>query len=135
MIQQWPQCPASVRGARQLLRSTLVCWDRAQLVDDAELVLSELLANAVLHARTTGATVETRFAALGPAAVRLEVRDADSVRAPRLRPVVPHDQRGRGLQLVDDLTEGRWGYERSTTDAGAATGKVVWAHLGGLRKL
>ncbi|MEC3997770.1 ATP-binding protein [Actinacidiphila sp. DG2A-62] len=135
VTRRWPQRPAAVRGARRLLRSTLLGWDRAQLVDDAELVLSELLANAVVHARVAGATVETRFAALGPAAVRVEVCDEDSRHVPRLRAAMPGDQRGRGLQIVDELTEQRWGYEWRTDDAGAATGKVVWAHLGRLRPL
>lgn len=128
---EWPQVPASVRQARHLLRGTLCGWDFGLLIDDAELVLAELLSNAILHPRTPGLTVKTNFSMLGASAVRLEVCDADNLRLPRLRPSMPSDPRGRGLQLVDDLSHGRWGYEWRSD----GPGKLVWAHIGTLRPI
>ncbi|MEU1850514.1 SpoIIE family protein phosphatase [Streptomyces sp. NPDC019990] len=101
----------------RVLVSPLLC--RWRVRDDTRysvlLVLSELVANAVRFAR-------------GPLTVRLiragqgllcEVGDTGNGR-PRLRPVGPFDDGGRGLHVVHGLTT-RWGVR--WTD----TGKVVWA--------
>ena len=83
--------------------------------DDALLVLSELVTNAMLHAGE-GCTVEVRHRDGLP---QLEVRDP-SPRAPVLRSVAPADVGGRGLHVVDAIAE-EWGWERT------ADGKRVWA--------
>ena len=84
-------------------------------VDDAVLVLSELVTNAMVHAGA-GCTIEVQHS---NSRVRLEVRDG-SPRAPIVVAVPPCDVGGRGLHLVDVITEA-WGWEHT------ADGKRVWA--------
>ena len=83
--------------------------------DDAVLVLSELVTNAMVHA-AAGCTVEVRHS---DDVVRLEVQDR-SRQAPAMRPVGPSDVGGQGLLLVEALAEA-WGWEPT------ADGKGVWA--------
>ena len=83
--------------------------------DDAVLVLSELVTNAMVHAGA-GCTIEVRHS---DDLLRLEVRDR-SPQAPVLRLVGPSDVGGRGLQVVDAVAEA-WGWEPT------ADGKRVWA--------
>ncbi len=81
-----------------------------------QLVVTELVTNAARHAQTP---VELTIAtAVGR--VRIEARDGS---AARLTPHVDTPTRHRGLQLIEDLSDG-WGVEAQ--DAG---GKVVWCEL------
>ena len=81
-----------------------------------QLVVTELVTNAARHAQTP---VELTIAtAVGR--VRIEARDGS---AATLTPHVDTPTRHRGLQLIEDLSDG-WGVERQ--DAG---GKVVWCEL------
>ncbi len=92
-------------------------------LDAAEVVVGELVANAVSHARTrftVALTVEDRV-------VRVEVFDHDG-RAPALIRVAAMSARGRGLHLVSALTS-QWGWQ-TTENRGGISGKVVWAELG-----
>ena len=84
---------------------------------DATLVVTELAANAVLHART-GFSV-----AIMPArgALRIEVRDGSAL-PPVMREAGPSSGSGRGLPLIDALAR-EWGVDHT------ASGKTVWAHL------
>ena len=84
-------------------------------VDDVALVFSELVTNAMVHAGA-GCTVDVQHS---NGRVRLEVRDG-SPRAPILVAVLACDVGGRGLHLVDFITEA-WGWEPT------AAGKRVWA--------
>jgi anti-sigma regulatory factor (Ser/Thr protein kinase) len=106
---------ASVRRARLLTRGL-----RSQLGESVEncleLVVSELAANAVLHARTP---FEVSIA-LG-SRVRVEVRDA-SPQPPVMQPFAIDAPSGRGLRLVDACADD-WGCQV------LADGKVVWAEL------
>ena len=106
--------------ARRFVTETLVAWGRADLVEDAAVVVTELATNAVVHART-GFTVAVSCHPDG--SIRLAVRD-DSVRPPRPRVAAPYDGSGRGLRLVEAIAGG-W-----TADL-LPRGKVVWALLGG----
>lgn len=95
------------------------------LADRATLVLSELLTNAVQHAKPSpggivGSEIGTRFYRLGDA-IRLEVHDV-SEQQPKVCTSRPLDERGRGLLLVDALTGGQWG-----VSARDGLGKCVWA--------
>jgi anti-sigma regulatory factor (Ser/Thr protein kinase) len=85
--------------------------------DDAELLLSEMVGNAVQHA---GTTVGTELCVDGPR-LRLTVTDS-STRPVRARPLDLMAEGGRGLQLVDQLSE-RWGVEADRD------GKRVWFEL------
>lgn len=86
-------------------------------MDVAELLVGELVANAVLH---TGAPA--RLLVTYDGAVRVEVTDA-SARPPVLLPAGLDDTAGRGLRLVDALASG-WGWQPGED------GKTVWAELG-----
>ncbi|MEU6848628.1 ATP-binding protein [Actinacidiphila alni] len=129
-LRLWPAAEASVAPARHWLVRTLTAWELPQLADAATLVLSELLANAIQHAdrsadAVVGSEIGARFLRLPDGALRIEVHDV-SVKAPELRPADPAslDEHGRGLLLVDALTEGHWGVgERD------GIGKLVWAHV------
>jgi anti-sigma regulatory factor (Ser/Thr protein kinase) len=107
----------SAPAARRFLARTLDRWDSADLVPTASLLLSELVANAVLHAKTP---ILIRVAKLADG-LRLEVTD----RSPRI-PVQRHYQldatTGRGMALVTSLARS-WGVEPG------GLGKTVWCEL------
>jgi hypothetical protein len=104
--------------ARHFVTDTLAAWGRADLIDDAALIVSELATNAVLHARTDFTVTLSR---LPEGTIRLAVRDASMAR-PRPRRAGPLDGSGRGLGLVAAFATG-WGAEF------LPDGKVVWAEL------
>lgn len=124
VVTRWPLTGHSVGRARHQLRDTLDGWGLGHLADPAELVLSELLTNAVRHARTpAGRLVETRYERM-PQGIRIEVHDANT-RPPQLRRPAEDDEGGRGLALVDALTGRRWG-----VSSREGVGKLVWALVG-----
>jgi len=106
----------SASRARSVIRRPLRRWGLTDLLPTAELLVSELVTNAVRYAQ-------------GKIGLRLvlenglvcEVLD-DSAALPRLRHPDDSDERGRGLQVVSQLAQ-RWGARR------AASGKVVWCEL------
>ena len=104
---------------RRFVAGVLEGWELAEFVADAVLVASELLSNAVLHARTDLRL--TVFADV-PGTVRIEVLDHNS-RMPTAVACPDDATSGRGLALVGAVAT-RWGSE-SRPD-----GKVVWAELG-----
>ncbi|MCX4744671.1 PAS domain-containing SpoIIE family protein phosphatase/ATP-binding protein [Kitasatospora sp. NBC_01287] len=102
--------------ARRFTRSTLAAWGLAPLADFAELLVSELVTNALVHAQQP-----RRLRLFRDRMLTLEVADAGR-QAPRLRPAGSEDEGGRGMYLINELAH-RWG-SRPTHD-----GKVVWAEL------
>ena len=103
---------------RRSLRSLLTAWGIAEsVVDDAVLVVEELVANVVDHGRTRFRLVVR----LTGRVLRLAVRDSGAG-LPQLRPFDPYASRGRGLQVIGSVAE-RWGCERHER------GKTVWADL------
>ncbi|MGK4585609.1 SpoIIE family protein phosphatase [Kitasatospora sp. HPMI-4] len=108
--------PSMVGHARRFIRRTLDSWDLGGLSDLAELLTSELITNALVHA---GAPTELRV--FRNAVLTVEVSDVDG-HAPRIRRAQDSDEGGRGMHLVNELAH-RWG-SRST-----AEGKVVWFEL------
>jgi anti-sigma regulatory factor (Ser/Thr protein kinase) len=106
----------SVAAARRFLRSVLD-GHQAASTDDAVLMISELVTNAVRHAHT----LLRVMVVVADQTLRVEVSDDD----PTL-PVAPdpehHATSGRGLRIIDGLAD-RWGI---TPKAG---GKVVWFEL------
>jgi anti-sigma regulatory factor (Ser/Thr protein kinase) len=107
----------SARSARRFIESVLAEWDLARLRETSELLVTELVTNAVLHARTDVDLVARRS---GPG-LRVEVHDGDHT-PPVPRPYSPMSPGGRGLRIVDALAE-RWGVEPT------AGGKYVWFEL------
>jgi anti-sigma regulatory factor (Ser/Thr protein kinase) len=109
--------PSSAASARHFVERTLGGWGCAAFVEAARLLVSELVTNAVLHARTD-ITVVLRMTADG---VRVEVHDGSQV-APVVRHYEDEAMTGRGLALVDELAS-KWGVDRDTG------GKAVWFEL------
>lgn len=121
VVTRWPLSARSVGRARGELRGALRAWGLGHLAEPAELVLSELLTNAVRYARTpAGRLVETRYQRM-PDGIRIEVHDAND-RMPQMRRAADDDEGGRGLALVDVLTGRRWG-----VSSRQGVGKLVWA--------
>lgn len=109
--------PGSAAAARRFVAETLGAWGCDMLVDTGRLLVSELVTNAILHARTA-LTLVVRLRRTG---IRVEVHDAGDG-APVLRDYGDDAMTGRGLALVDELA-GSWGVERH------GGGKAVWFEL------
>ena len=115
----WPlkQELVSVRRARQLVTAQLVDWAVPDLGDTAELLVSELVTNALRHTR-------------GPLRLNLRLRDSDLLcevediesTGPVRNIAGPDSEGGRGTELLD-LLANAWGSVRT------ATGKSVWFAL------
>ena len=105
--------PQTAGQARRLTRRTLHHWGLDDLVETTELMVSEIVANAV---RFASRPITLRL--LCTDVLRCEVGD-DSPVVPRMRHARLSDEGGRGLFLVDQLAQ-RWGATR------VSTGKVVW---------
>ncbi|WP_079123498.1 SpoIIE family protein phosphatase [Streptomyces abyssalis] len=102
--------------ARRLARRALARWDLEELSDSVELLVSEVVTNAVRYAERP---ITLRL--LRTDTLRCEVGD-DVPQLPRLRQARATDEGGRGLYLVNRLAR-RWGATR------LSTGKVVWFEL------
>lgn len=109
--------PVSVRQARRFVTDALHEHGEEALADVAALLVSELVTNALLHART-----DMVVAVLLPGgAVRVEVRDGSQA-VPVTRSYLPDASTGRGMILIAELAD-QWG-----CDVGPA-GKAVWFEL------
>ena len=106
--------PSAVAAVRAAASRQLLAWGLEDAVFTTELLVSELVTNAIRHA--TG-PVELRL--LRDRSLICEVADGSSV-SPRLRRARTTDEGGRGLFLVAQLAQ-RWGTRYTTT------GKVIWA--------
>jgi serine phosphatase RsbU (regulator of sigma subunit)/anti-sigma regulatory factor (Ser/Thr protein kinase) len=102
--------------ARRLARRSLARWGMEDLTDSVELLVSEVVTNAVRYA-----TKPVTLRLLRTDVLRCEVGD-DVPQLPRLRQARATDEGGRGLYLVNRLAR-RWGATR------LSTGKVVWFEL------
>lgn len=112
--QDFPASPTSPRDARHFIAGVLAEWGHSDAVDAARLLVTEVVTNAVLHARSA-VTVEVRDV---PGGVRVSVADASPV-LPAPRDYSVQATTGRGLQLVASMAT-RWGVEPHHG------GKVVW---------
>ena len=109
---------ADVPAARRFLAEHCRLWGCSDLLDDAHVVVTELVTNALLHA---GTGCELR-AGLTERALRLQVTDYGAG-MPDPRAADDRAEHGRGLLLVSALCVA-WGVE-ALPDGG----KVVWAEL------
>jgi anti-sigma regulatory factor (Ser/Thr protein kinase) len=119
--QLWPATARGVRRARHALAATLAEWGVPELTDQACLVLSELMTNALRYGFVPDRSIGTSFLPAGPG-VRLEVHDTRGEARPALAHPTDSDERGRGLTIVDSLTDHRWGVTERL-----GPGKIVWA--------
>jgi anti-sigma regulatory factor (Ser/Thr protein kinase) len=109
--------PDAPRAARRFVVETLEGLGCTNCVADAQLVVSELVTNAVVHAQTD----LTVALALSSDAIRIEVRDRNRT-PPMARSPAAFSMSGRGLPLIDAVTSA-WGVNQF------GDGKVVWAQL------
>jgi hypothetical protein len=109
---------ASAPAARRFAADILSAWGESALVDNARLLLGEVITNAVQH---TVGDVEVRLS-LGIRRLRVEVRDR-SDRRPDRRVVLDDSESGRGLHIIEVVAQD-WGFEPIPTG-----GKVVWFEL------
>ncbi|WP_157873382.1 ATP-binding protein, partial [Streptomyces neyagawaensis] len=108
--------PAAVGRARANVARQLAVWGLEELDFLAELVVSELVTNAIRYGRPP-----IRLRLIHDRTLLCEVSDAGST-TPHLRRARVFDEGGRGLLLVAQLAE-RWGTRH------ARHGKTVWAEL------
>jgi PAS domain S-box-containing protein len=112
-----PADPALVAAIRKQVVDQLASWQLTETSFTAELVVSELVTNAIRY----GAPPIRLRLIHDTATLICEVSDTNHT-APHLRRAKTWDEGGRGLLLVAQLTE-RWG-SRHTTE-----GKTIWAEL------
>jgi anti-sigma regulatory factor (Ser/Thr protein kinase) len=119
-----PRAWRSVPRTRAMVRAVLATWGVApDAAADAELVLSELVTNAVRASAPRDRQVGIRLVRQPDGALRMEVSDTNAAE-PERRDPAPGDESGYGLLLVDVLAH-RWGTERRA----CGIGKTVWAQL------
>ena len=115
-----PLDPGAAARSREFLRTAICSAHHANVVQDAELLVSELVTNGVRYAAP-------------PIVLRVECENAESLRVlvrdgsptlPHVNHAQPEDERGRGLFLVDYISD-EWGAEPTTQ------GKVTWFRLHG----
>jgi anti-sigma regulatory factor (Ser/Thr protein kinase) len=109
-----PTDPAIVAEARTWVARQLAAWGLDEAAFVTELVVSELVTNAI---RYGGDPIQLRL--IRDTSLICEVSDGSST-APHLRRARVFDEGGRGLLLVAQLTE-RWGTRYTPT------GKIIWA--------
>ncbi|MGW7072149.1 ATP-binding protein [Streptomyces sp. NPDC054855] len=115
--------PQTAGEARRLVRVAFSAWDVEEHADIAQVVISELVTNAVRH---TGSRC-IRVIVEHPAPDRVLVAVVDTSRdLPRMGAPSAEGLSGRGLLLVDALSQ-HWGSTRLGPDG--RRGKKVWAQL------
>lgn len=112
-----PPDPDSCGKARVFVAQVCAAWGLSRPARLAQLLTSELVANAVVHAHTSLAVTVRRYGR----GVELSVRDDGSGRLPAK---LGDDPRGFGLQLVDAMSDA-WG------SVPTGSGKVVWTRVAG----
>lgn len=123
--------PEEARTARQFVRELLICWGLGHLTDDAEMIIAELVGNAVRHGMRSASQViplgkgspVLRLCLLRRAGeIMLAVTDP-SGEAPTPKAPSTDGESGRGLQIVGALSH-IWGWSPIE-----GNGKAVWAVL------
>jgi anti-sigma regulatory factor (Ser/Thr protein kinase) len=110
--------PSAARRARAFVRMSRCPVHEGTVLDDALLLVTEMVANAVMH----GAPPLSIAVECDKRTVEVRVRDGSAVR-PKQRRVTAEDEDGRGLLLVSSVADS-WG-----VDALASGGKEVWVRL------
>ncbi|MFD6311004.1 ATP-binding protein [Streptomyces nigra] len=120
-----PATPTQIAVARRQVTTCLAHWNLDRLADDAALITSELVTNAVLHAEAE--TITVFLVRCGtPASPKLLITVTDTSLSecmPSATPPAGLEESGRGLYILTCLTT-CWGTVNSKS------GKLVWAMLG-----
>ncbi|MGW5090951.1 ATP-binding protein [Streptomyces coelicoflavus] len=109
-----------VAHLRRVVRSRLEDWGLRCLVDEAQLCVSELVANVISHVGVE--TPTTLSVLMNGAYLRIEVRDPDPRALPTLVAADVEAEGGRGMALVAAVTD-RWGVSL------LGDGKVTWCEI------
>lgn len=112
--------PEAVADLRRRVGSHLVLWGLPSLCDAAQLCVSEMVTNVLVHVGE-GTPVTLYMAMTGPCP-RIELTDPDPRTLPALLGTVDDDESGRGLALIDAVAA-RWGVLQQ------AGSKTVWCEL------
>ena len=115
-----PLTPTAALQARHEIRAQLVSWYLAEHADTVELIVTELVTNAMQHGEPRG-TVAVALAA-DAQRIRVSVIDASALR-PVARQVEADETSGRGMRIVEALAD-RWG-----VDDLAGGRKEVWVEV------
>ncbi|WP_309226267.1 ATP-binding protein [Streptomyces lunaelactis] len=112
--------PREIAGLRRVLRLHLTLWGLPELVESAQICVTELTSNVIRH---VGAGTPTTLAvSMSGTRLRIEVHDPDTRALPTLPGAECEAESGRGMTLVDAVTD-RWGVILR------ADSKVVWCEL------
>lgn len=119
---RYPRSRASVGKARSFARAIAEKWELQGISDDLELIVSELVTNAVIHAKTgnwrqVGLTVDQ-----DSRRVRIEVRDTGDGLPRQRRDAETYAETGRGINIVQAVSSS-WGVTEQVI------GKTVWAEI------
>ncbi|WP_234544179.1 ATP-binding protein [Streptomyces shenzhenensis] len=113
--------PEEVAQLRRMVRLRLILWGLQEHVDAAQICVSELVTNVIQHVGE--GTPTTLRMELNRPHLRVEVVDPDPRALPTLLAASTALESGRGMALVDAVTDHRWGVTlRGDT-------KVVWCEL------
>ncbi len=125
--------PNAAGLARVMVTTALRRWGVERLAEDAAVIVSELVTNAVqATGSTAGRLPWEQLRDVGMIRVQvtrrttcalIECWDSDPSAPPELTDIPPDAESGRGLAIVDALSE-RWGFYPSSG------GEVVWAQVG-----
>lgn len=109
--------PAAVPATRRFVSEALCSWGLAGLIDDAQLITSELATNSVNHGMSAFRVRVQHTAGI----VRISIQDI-GLNRPELLSVEPESDGGRGVAIVE-MTASSWGFDF------VDEGKEVWAEL------
>lgn len=118
--------PEAAEEARSLVRVALATWNLDAHAETGALLVSELVANAVRHAR--GPRIRIHVDRPAPGLLLFAVVDQAPDRRPQRCTPGPDDVSGRGLLLLDEFAD-RWGYDHVGGPAARPRTKRVWAEL------
>ncbi|GAA3498328.1 hypothetical protein GCM10019016_054310 [Streptomyces prasinosporus] len=112
--------PEEVATLRHVVRLRLAAWGLHELADTAQLCVSELVSNVVTHVGI--GTPGSLAVSMSGTHLRIEVHDPDTRALPTLVAAEADAEGGRGMALVDALTD-RWGVQLREDR------KVTWCEL------
>ncbi|MFI1397724.1 ATP-binding protein [Streptomyces sp. NPDC020681] len=112
--------PSEVTGLRRILRLHLTLWGLPELVEPAQICVTELTSNVIRH--VGAGTPATLAVSMSGTHLRIEMHDPDTRALPTLLSPEREAESGRGMTLVDAVTD-RWGVILR------ADSKVVWCEL------
>lgn len=112
--------PEEVAGLRRVMRLHLGLWGLHDIADEAQLCVSELVSNVIVH--VGHGTPATLAVSMSGSRLRIEVHDPDNGTRPTVVDAEAEAEAGRGMALVDAISD-RWGVQLKPE------GKVTWCEL------